>query len=137
MNLNNTKSHLLLNGEYLKAVFPEYPVSDVMEMPRNAVFNSDEVFIVVDGRLERRTIEIIKENDKTLLFSGLEEGSALVVQALINVHEGTLVTTEAETMQQGARSQGMNAEKPDMKETGDKGEKETGKKKQRNNESGK
>ncbi len=101
VSLNNSKSHSLLNGEYLSAVFPEYPVEDVMEMPRNAVFNSDEVFIVVDERLERRTIEIVKVNDKTLLFRGLKNGSALVVQALINVNEGTLVTTEVEAMRKG------------------------------------
>jgi hypothetical protein len=34
---------------------------------------------------------VIKENEKTLVFNGLDEGEILVMQPLINVLEGTLV----------------------------------------------
>ncbi len=101
VSLDNVLTHSLLIGEYLSATFPAYPVKEVMEMTRNAVFNSNEVFVVVDSRLETRNIEIVKLNAKTLLFRGLEEGSTLVTQALINVHEGTVVTTEVEAMRKG------------------------------------
>lgn len=101
VSLDNVLTHSLLIGEYLTSTFPAYPVEEVMEMPRNAVFNSNEVFIVVDERLEKRNIEIVKLNAKTLLFRGLEPGSTLVTQALINVHEGTVVTTEVEAMRKG------------------------------------
>ncbi len=101
VSLDNVKTHSLLIGEYLSATFPAYPVKEVMEMTRNAVFNSNEVFVVVDSRLETRDIEIVKLNAKTLLFRGLEEGCTLVTQALINVHEGTVVTTEVEAMRKG------------------------------------
>lgn len=62
-----------------------------MEIPRNAVFNNNEVFVIVDGRLQKRLINIIKVNEKTLLFNGIEEGKILVIQAMINVLEGTSV----------------------------------------------
>ena len=62
-----------------------------MEAPRNIVFNTDEVFVIVDNRLEKRVANIIKVNEKTLLFNGLKEGEILVMQPLINVLEGTLV----------------------------------------------
>lgn len=86
----------LLSGEYLRAVFEGHPIEDVMEVPRNIVFNTDEVFVVVDGRLQKRTINIIKVNERTLIFNGLEEDATLVMQPLINVTEGTLVVTERE-----------------------------------------
>ncbi len=95
VRLNNTgPKNTVLSGEYLSTVFPGHPVEDVMEIPRNAVFNTNEVFVVVDGRLENRTINIIKTNERTLIFNGLEVGEIIVVQPLINVLEGTLVEVE-------------------------------------------
>lgn len=95
VRLNKTgPKNTVLSGEYLSTVFPGHPVENVMEIPRNAVFNTNEVFVVVDGRLENRTINIIKTNERTLIFNGLEVGEVIVVQPLINVLEGTLVEVQ-------------------------------------------
>ena len=101
----------LLAGEYLKAIFPVRPIMGVMEIPRNSVFNSNDVFIIKNGRLAKRQIKVIKENDRTLIFNGLPEGDSVVVQQLINVSEGTMVQTET-----GAAKPGGS----DKKEAGDK-----------------
>ena len=74
-------------GQYLSAEFPGKDLSGVMEIPRSAVFNSNEVFIVVDGKLYQRTVTIHKVNRETLLFSGLDEGFDLVVEPLVNAVE--------------------------------------------------
>ncbi len=84
----------LIAGEYLHASFPVRPIEEVMEIPRNAVFNSNEVFLVRNGRLVKHEISVVKINERTLIFNGLPEGDTLVVQQLINVSEGTLVMTE-------------------------------------------
>jgi membrane fusion protein (multidrug efflux system) len=86
----------LLVGEYPRAEFPGHPVDHVMEVPRNVSFNTNEVFIIVDGKLLKRTIHIVKENETTLLFNGLEEESLLVMQPLINVQEGTYVEIQGQ-----------------------------------------
>jgi len=91
VRVRNNKEKPLLAGEYLSATFPGHPVEGVMEVPRNVVFNSNEVFIVNDNRLHKRTIDIVKVNEKTLLFKGISEGDMLVMQPLINVQEGTKV----------------------------------------------
>jgi hypothetical protein len=96
VRLDNGGSQPLLAGEYLVATFPVRPIDNVMEIPRNAVFNFDEVFLVKSGRLAKSHINVIKENERTLLFNGLIEGDTLVVQQLINVSEGTLVVTDAD-----------------------------------------
>ncbi|MGM0497768.1 MAG: efflux RND transporter periplasmic adaptor subunit [Bacteroidota bacterium] len=81
----------LLAGEYLDAEFPGHPVEEVMEVPRNVAFNTNEVFIVEDKRLKKKNIDIIKRTEKTLLLKGLNEGEMLVMEPLINVSEGTKV----------------------------------------------
>ncbi len=91
IKIQNHRNPNLLSGEYLTAAFPGHPIEDAMEVPRNVVFNTNEVFVIVDNRLEKRVANVIKENEKTLVFNGLEEGEVLVMQPLINVLEGTLV----------------------------------------------
>jgi hypothetical protein len=44
--------------------------------------------------LRKHQINIQKVNQTTLIFNGLEEGTEIVVEPLINVREGTLVETE-------------------------------------------
>ena len=89
--LKNHKSPRLLAGEYYRAEFSGHPIDGVMEVPRNIVFNTNEVFVMVENRLERRVVNVIKMNEKTLIFNGLDEGDLLIMQPLINVLEGTLV----------------------------------------------
>jgi multidrug efflux pump subunit AcrA (membrane-fusion protein) len=91
IRLYNNNELPLLEGEFLHAEFSGNPVEGVMELPRNAVFNTNEVFIVADERLEKRTINVIKVNERTLLFNGIEEDQLIVAQPMINVLEGTLV----------------------------------------------
>jgi len=91
IKIQNHRNPSLLAGEYLDAEFPGHPIENAMEVPRNVVFNTNEVFVIVDDRLEKRTANIIKVNEKTLIFNGLLEGEILVMQPLINVLEGTIV----------------------------------------------
>lgn len=96
VRVNNGNSQPLMAGEYMVVSFPVRPIENVMEIPRNAVFNFNEVFLVKSGRLAKSSINILKENERTLFFNGLTEGDTLVVQQLINVSEGTLVVTDAD-----------------------------------------
>jgi RND family efflux transporter MFP subunit len=102
----------LLAGEYLVASFPVRPISNAMEIPRNSVFNTNQVFIVRDGRLAKKEINVIKVNERTLIFNGLEEGDSLVVQQMINVSEGTMVTVGKEKQQQQQLGPAMPGQQP-------------------------
>ena len=84
------KSNLLF-GEYLEVAFPGKKFDNVMEVPRNAIFNNNEVFIVKDGFLETRQVNIQLYKTKTVLINGIEEGELLVVQPLLNVKAKTEV----------------------------------------------
>lgn len=110
ISLRNTPGKELMNGEYLTAQFPGHAVEGVMEIPRNSVFNTDEVFVVVEERLEKRVVEVIKTNEKSLIFKGLNEGDIVVTQALINVQEGIQVTTDFSDEKSGQQQE--NKSKP-------------------------
>ncbi len=91
INVSNANNQNLLPGEYVHVVFPGHPIENAMEIPRNAVFNTNDVFVIVEGRLQKRIIQILKTNEKTLIFKGVKTGEILVSQAMINVLEGTPV----------------------------------------------
>lgn len=85
---SNAENPLYL-GMYLKAIFPGVVVRNAMQIPRNAVFNHNEVFIVRQGRLTKREVTVHKIDEKTLIFSGLDEGEDLVVEPLVNATENS------------------------------------------------
>lgn len=96
LKIQNTDSKKILSGEFLSASFPGHPINNVMEVPRNVVFNTNEVFVIEEGKLRIETINIIKVNTKTLIFNGIDEGKMLVMQPLINVLEGTVVEIQGQ-----------------------------------------
>ena len=98
----------LFPGEYKMVRFPGQVIPQAMELPRNAVFNSNEVFTVVDGKLNKREINIIKWNEESLIFNGLEEGAIVVAEPLINVKENSPVGISG---QQGQQNQSKNKQK--------------------------
>lgn len=100
VEVQNSKNDELLTGEYKLVEFPGQSIQAAMEIPRNAVFNSNEVFTVIDGRLKKQEINILKRNNKTLIFSGLEEGIKIVVEPLINAQENSPVAILGEEQPQ-------------------------------------
>jgi len=82
VRIQNSNQDPVLAGEYLSAEFNGQIISEVMEVNRNAVFNSDEVFVVLDGHLSKVKIELVKVNEKTLLFRGVEPGLIIDTSSL-------------------------------------------------------
>lgn len=91
VQVSNPGKTNLLAGEYKLVEFPGQQIPNAMEIPRSAVFNSNEVFVVIDGKLKKRILNILKWNETTLIFDGLETGLKLVVEPLINVQENSPV----------------------------------------------
>jgi multidrug efflux pump subunit AcrA (membrane-fusion protein) len=78
----------LYQGQYLLAEFASKTIENSMEIPRNAVFNKDRVFIVEDGKLKEQEVEVLKANKTTAFISGLDIGDELVMEPLVNAKEG-------------------------------------------------
>jgi RND family efflux transporter MFP subunit len=94
VQIRNQKSNPIYAGMFLEAHFENKIVEDAMEIPRQAVFNQNEVFIVQDNALQKRKINVRKINQNSVIFTGLEEGMEVVVEPLVNVKEGTVVKTD-------------------------------------------
>lgn len=108
VKVENRPGDELLAGEYKLVEFPGQRIEAAMEIPRSAVFNTNEVFAVIDGKLKKQTINVLKWNETTLIFNGLEEGMKIVTEALVNVKENTPVDIfgEATPAQPQRRGQG-------------------------------
>ncbi len=91
VNIKSQSKIKLFEGMYLNATFKGEALSNVMEIPRNSVFNENDVFLVENDKLKLAAIKVHKVNEKTLIFSGIPEGEILVVEPLINVSEGMKV----------------------------------------------
>lgn len=94
VQVKNQKEKPIYVGMFLEAQFDDKIVDDAMEIPRQAVFNQNEVFIVSDSSLQKRKINVRKINQNSVIFNGLEEGEEVVVEPLVNVKEGTVVNTD-------------------------------------------
>ncbi len=75
----------LFDGMYLTARLHGGYLDDVMEMPRNAVFKNDHVYVLEENTLVEKSVDIVKKNPETIYFKGLKEGDKLVIEPLLNV----------------------------------------------------
>lgn len=89
VNLKPSPGNPLYQGQYLRATFANKTIENSIEIPRNAIFNKNKVYVVEDGLLVEREVNIHKMTSTTVIFSGLEEKDMVVTEPLINVSEGT------------------------------------------------
>ncbi|MGM0567106.1 MAG: efflux RND transporter periplasmic adaptor subunit [Bacteroidota bacterium] len=91
VQVDQNQNAVLFQGQYVEAVFKGRQLDDVMELPRNAVFDGHKVYTIEDNALREEKITIHKYNETTLLFSGVTPGVMIVTEPLINAKEGTEV----------------------------------------------
>ncbi len=87
----NSNGSPVYDGLYLQANIPGKVIDNAMEIPRNAVFNGNQVYVVQDTVLIVHEIMIHKVNSSTVIFTGLSEGDDLVVEPLINAYNNMRV----------------------------------------------
>lgn len=112
----------IFDGLYMKAAIPGSIVKGAMEVPRNAVFNNNEVFTLEqDSILRVKQIKVHKINQETIVFSGLPEGAELVFEPLVNAYDGMkaqkLESTERFRNLQATDQRSKQLEEPEKKET--------------------
>ena len=82
----NPNAQRIYDGQFLQAAIPARMVKDGMIMPRSALYNGSEVFILEDTLLKVKEVQVVKLEQETAIFTGLDEGDHLVVESLINAH---------------------------------------------------
>lgn len=76
----------IYDGQFLQAAIPARVIKDGMIMPRSAIYNRSEVFVLEDTLLKVKKINVVRLEKESAIFTGLNEGDALVVEPLINAH---------------------------------------------------
>ncbi len=81
----------IYDGQFFQAAIPARTVKDGMIMPRNAIYNGNEVFVVQDTLLKVRKIKVIRLADEEAIISGLDRGEDLVIEPLIGAFNNMVV----------------------------------------------
>lgn len=81
----------IYDGQFIQAAIPARTVKDGLIMPRNALYNSNEVYIVEDSLLKVKEVFVHRTMDEKVVVSGLKPGADLVIEPLINAHNNMVV----------------------------------------------
>jgi len=80
-------------GEYLTADIQGKTIPNAIVIPNKAIYQSSFVYIVEEGLLQRKDIEIVwQNNDVAMIGTGLQAGDKLVLTPLGQVTSGTRVS---------------------------------------------
>lgn len=79
-------------GAFLEIGIPDRLYAESIRLPESAVYDSDHVFVIADGRLQRREIEVLAfENDHAVVRGNLQAGDRVMSTRLTEADEGTRV----------------------------------------------
>lgn len=82
----------LLPGSFVEVAIEGGSMADVAPVPRHAVHEGDTVWVVSDGRLEIRPVEVLRRDRETVYVGdGLAAGERIVVSPLDAVTDGMKV----------------------------------------------
>ncbi|WP_424961151.1 efflux RND transporter periplasmic adaptor subunit [Ekhidna sp.] len=76
----------IYDGQFFQAAIPARTVKDGMIMPRNAIYNGNEVFVLEDSLLKKKSINVVRLSEEDAIFNGLEQGQELVVEPLLGAY---------------------------------------------------
>jgi hypothetical protein len=96
LRIKKKKRPMLLLGEYVRVLIEGEELHDVYRIPRSALHNDSEVWIVdEESRLAIRPVETIwRDEDSVLLQDGFKQGERLVVSGLAAPVAGMAVRIE-------------------------------------------
>jgi hypothetical protein len=89
----------LLLGSSVRVELAGQPLADTTEVPRVALVDDDKVWLVVDGKLTLRAIDVVWRTATSVLARGLAAGDAVVTTPLATPTEGMQVTIEGDSPQ--------------------------------------
>ena len=95
LNPDNTAPFPLVQGMFCRIDIEGRSLQDVFVLPRRAVNFEGKVYMVSDGRLHSRMVEVSRVQDgKALVTGGLQPGETVITTRLENPLENTLVRVE-------------------------------------------
>jgi len=88
----------LLPGIFVEVLIEGNVLKNAIAVPRDAIHNSNEVWVAKDGQLRIMPLDIVRaDRDFVYAMSGLDDGDTIVVSALDTIVEGMSVRTQTES----------------------------------------
>ncbi len=95
----------LLPGVFAEAIIEGKVLKSAVAVPRDAVRQGNEVWVVQEGRLKILTLEIARaDKDFAYIVSGLDDEALIVVSSLDMVTDGMAVRTQDDDSAEGAQA---------------------------------
>ncbi len=91
VSVSNKRGATLLEGEFVEASFTGAKSVAGMLIPREAMISDKEVYVLEDGQLNEKEVQIIDRQEDYYVIGGFEEGQILVVESLVDVKPGQSV----------------------------------------------
>lgn len=83
-------------GAFVEIDVPDRTYEDSLRIPETALFNGSEVFVVEDGKLVRRVVEIAAfDREDVIVTGGIEAGDVVMTTHLTQADDGVLVRQPA------------------------------------------
>ncbi|MEM9338489.1 MAG: efflux RND transporter periplasmic adaptor subunit [Bacteroidota bacterium] len=82
----------IYDGQFFQAAVPARTVTNGMIMPRSAIYNGNEVFVVEDDSLLKvKQVNVVRLMEEEAIFTGLEKGVDVVVEPLVGAYNNMRV----------------------------------------------
>jgi multidrug efflux pump subunit AcrA (membrane-fusion protein) len=89
ISLNGSARGDLLDGVFLKADIPGEKIDNAIKLPRKAIYKGNKVFIIEDGQLQEKEVNIIrKEMNHSIINEGISKNDTVVVELMQGVSPG-------------------------------------------------
>lgn len=82
-----TKNNNLLEGEYVNVNFTGVKLTG-FEVPREAVIDDLYVYELVDNKLEKTKVDIVRNLDDAIIITGVDSTQIIVTESLASVNSG-------------------------------------------------
>jgi len=80
-------------GAFVEVQVPDIEYKDVVRLPQTALYSNDHVYVIRDGRLERRNVVLLGGADGSVLVRGnLQDGEKVATTRLARPGDGVKVT---------------------------------------------
>jgi multidrug efflux pump subunit AcrA (membrane-fusion protein) len=80
-------------GEFVQATFKISKQVSGFTIPREALLNNSQVYVVNDEHLRKKPITVVRKLSDHAVISGLDNGTVVVTESLVDVEEGQKVKT--------------------------------------------
>ncbi|MCP4580546.1 MAG: efflux RND transporter periplasmic adaptor subunit [candidate division Zixibacteria bacterium] len=101
IEIDKNQDFPVFDGVFFEATIPGRRINNAYILPHRALYNEEYVYLISDGKLEYREIEVARsENGSVIISSGLNIGDTLVIEAMQGVYAGMPArskTTSAES----------------------------------------